>query len=64
MASSERGVALLVAMTAGVASQQAANARDSGTVDDFAVLLDTALDMYAAYFHPSCPDGWTPWPGA
>ena len=24
-------------------------------------LLDPALDMYAAYFSPGRPPGWTPW---
>jgi AcrR family transcriptional regulator len=62
-AASERGVALLVAITAGIASQQAAN--DPGTEapgDRFTPLLNPALDMYATYFSPDRPDGWTPWP--
>ncbi len=62
-ASSERGVALLVALTAGVASQQAANDPGPGPGEDrFTVLLDPALDMYAAYFRPDRPGDWTPWP--
>jgi hypothetical protein len=64
-ASSERGVALLVAITAGVASQQAAN--DPGSADEegrFTPLLEPTLDMYAAYFRPDQPGDWTPWPGS
>ena len=64
-ASSERGVSLLVAITAGVASQQAAN--DPGPADGegrFTPLLEPALDMYAAYFSPDQPGDWTPWPGS
>jgi AcrR family transcriptional regulator len=62
-ASSERGVALLVAMAAGVASQQAANDPSPGDGHDrFTPLLGPALDMYAAYFRPDRPADWTPWP--
>jgi AcrR family transcriptional regulator len=62
-AASENGVALLIAIVAGVGSQQAAN--DSGAGFDegrFVALLDPALDMYAAYFTPDRPRTWTPWP--
>lgn len=61
-AASERGVALLLAMVAGVASQQAAN--DPGRRFDegrFTPLLDPALDMYGLYFDPRRPGTWTPW---
>lgn len=62
-AASERGVALLVAITAGVASQQAANDGGAGVGGErFTPLLGPALDMYAAYFRPDRPDGWAPWP--
>ena len=61
-AASESGIALLLALVAGVGSQH--NANEPGT--DFAesrliALLDPALDMYAAYFSPGRPPGWTPW---
>jgi AcrR family transcriptional regulator len=64
-AASENGVALLLALVAGLGSQQAAN--DSGAGFDegrFVPLLDPALDMYAAYFSPDHPRTWTPWPGS
>lgn len=61
-AASERGVALLVAVTAGVASQQAANDPDPGAGEDrFTPLLGPALDMYAEYFSPDRPADWAPW---
>jgi AcrR family transcriptional regulator len=62
-AESEKGIALLIAIVAGIASQQ--NANDAGSNFDngrFVALLDPALDMYAAYFHPDHPETWTPWP--
>lgn len=62
-AASEKGTALLIAIVAGVASQQSAN--DAGAAFDngrFIPLLDPALDMYAAYFQPNRPRTWTPWP--
>jgi AcrR family transcriptional regulator len=55
-AASERGMALFVAITAGVASQRAANDPEAGDL-----LLEPALDMYAAYFNPDRPNDWTPW---
>jgi AcrR family transcriptional regulator len=62
-AASERGVALLVAITAGLASQQAANDPGPGGGEErFTPLLGPALDMYAAYFSQDRPVGWTPWP--
>jgi AcrR family transcriptional regulator len=61
-AASENGAALLVALIAGVASQQVANDPGAGiTTGRFVVLLDPALDMYAAYFNPDNPPTWTPW---
>jgi AcrR family transcriptional regulator len=62
-AASENGVALLIALVAGVGSQQAANDAGAGFDEGrFAALLDPALDMYAAYFNPDRPPTWTPWP--
>jgi AcrR family transcriptional regulator len=62
-AASERGVALLVTIAAGVASQQAANDPTPGDGEGrFTPLLGPALDMYATYFRPDRPDNWTPWP--
>jgi AcrR family transcriptional regulator len=62
-AASERGVALLVAVGAGIASQQAANDPGAEAAEGrFAPLLPPALDMYATYFSPDRPDDWTPWP--
>jgi hypothetical protein len=56
-------VALLVAMCAGVASQQAANDPSPGSAGErFTPLLSPPLDMYAAYFSPHRPHDWTPWP--
>lgn len=63
-AASEAGVALLVALTAGVASQQAANEPGSTRPGRFAALLSPALDMYADYFSPHRPPGWSPWPAS
>lgn len=62
-AATERGVALLVAMVAGIGSQQAANAPAAREGDErFIPLLGPALDMYAAYFSPGHAPDWTPWP--
>lgn len=49
-AGSERGLALLVAVVAGVASQQLANDPDSSFEEGrFSGLVEPALDMYASY---------------
>jgi hypothetical protein len=61
VAASQSGIALLLALVAGVGSQH--NANEPGT--EFAesrliALLDSALDMYAAYFSPARPASWTP----
>jgi AcrR family transcriptional regulator len=63
-AASDRGVALFVALIAGISTQQLANA-PAADIDDgrFVVLLDPALDMYVGYFAPSHPTDWTPWRG-
>jgi AcrR family transcriptional regulator len=62
-AASEHGVALLLALVAGLGSQQAANDPRAGFNEGrFVPLLDPALDMYAAYFSPDHPRTWTPWP--
>jgi AcrR family transcriptional regulator len=61
-ACSSRGVALLVAIAAGIASQQAANEPDpTGEDRGLGSLLAPALDMYAAFFQPGQPDDWSPW---
>jgi AcrR family transcriptional regulator len=60
-AASPSGVTLLVALTAGVAIQQAAN-EPAAPADAFTPLLTAALDMYASYFDPGRPATWTPWP--
>jgi AcrR family transcriptional regulator len=61
-AASDRGVALFVALIAGISRQQVANdpAAD-GDEGRFAPLLDPALDMYLGYFAPNHPPDWTPW---
>ena len=62
-AASDDGIALLLAIVAGIGSQQAAN--DPTTKYDdgrYTRLLDPALDMYAAHFTPTHPPTWTPWP--
>lgn len=62
-AASQDGIALLLALVAGIASQHSAN--DLGarfTESRLTALLDPALDMYAAYFSPDRPPTWTPWP--
>lgn len=62
-AATDNGVAMYIALVAGVAAQQTAN--DAGTGFDegrYTTLLDPALDMYAAYFTPDHPPAWTPWP--
>jgi AcrR family transcriptional regulator len=62
-AASERGVALFVALIAGVSVQQQANDPDAGIEESrYVALLDPALDMYVGYFAPSRPATWTPWP--
>lgn len=60
---SDRGVALFVALVAGVSAQQQANDPGAGTDEGrYVALLDPALDMYVGYFAPSHPTTWTPWP--
>jgi hypothetical protein len=56
------GVAMLLAVVAGFGSQH--NANEPGTAfaeSPLIALLEPALDMYAAYFSPARPPGWTPW---
>src|SRR5215468_7886797 len=63
-AASEDGIALLLALVAGVASQHSANDPGTGFAESRLIaLLDPALDMYAAYFSPDRPPAWTPWSG-
>jgi AcrR family transcriptional regulator len=60
-AASPDGIALLLAVVAGIASQRSANDPDSGFAESRLIaLLDPALDMYAAYFSPDRPPAWTP----
>ena len=64
-AASESGVALLMVMVGGVGSQHLANERGvEFTQSRLIPLLDTALDMYAAYFSPDRPADWVPGPSA
>ena len=61
-AATDRGVAMLLAVVAGFGSQH--NANEPGTAfaeSPLIALLEPALDMYAGYFSPSRPPGWTPW---
>lgn len=61
-AASQDGIALLLALVAGIASQHTANDPDTGFAEGRLIaLLDPALDMYAAYFSPDRPVAWTPW---
>jgi hypothetical protein len=63
-AASEDGIALLLALVAGIGSQHSANEPGAGFAESRLIaLLDPALDMYAAYFSPDRPPAWTPWPG-
>ena len=63
-AATDDGIALLVALVAGIGSQHSANDPGAGSAEGrLAALLDPALDMYAAYFSPDHPPAWTPWPG-
>jgi hypothetical protein len=63
-AASEDGVALLLALVAGIGSQHSANDAGTGFAESRLIaLLDPALDMYAAYFSPDRPPAWTPWSG-
>jgi len=63
-AATERGLALLLALIAGFGSQHHANEPDTPFAESpLIALLDPALDMYAAYFSPARPAGWTPWTG-
>lgn len=60
-AASENGVALLLVLVGGVGSQHLANERGIDFAQSRLIpLLDTALDMYAAYFGPDRPADWTP----
>jgi len=60
-AASESGVALLLVLVGGVGSQHLANERGIEFAQSRLIpLLDTALDMYAAYFSPGRPANWTP----
>ena len=60
-AASENGVALLLVMVGGVGTQHLANERGIEFAQSRLIpLLDTALDMYAAYFSPGRPPNWTP----
>ena len=60
-AASPRGVALLLIMVGGVGTQHLANERGiEFTLSRLIPLLDTALDMYAAYFRPDQPADWAP----
>jgi AcrR family transcriptional regulator len=64
-AASESGIALLMVMVSGVGSQHLANERGIEFAHSRLIpLLDTALDMYAAYFSPDRPADWTPEPSA
>jgi AcrR family transcriptional regulator len=64
-AASQDGIALLFALVAGIASQHSANDPAAGFAEGRLIaLLDPALDMYAAYFHPDRPPAWTPWSSA
>jgi AcrR family transcriptional regulator len=64
-AASESGIALLMVMVGGVGSQHLANERGvEFTESRLLPLLDTALDMYAAYFSPDRPADWAPEPSA
>jgi hypothetical protein len=63
-AASQDGIALLLALVAGIGSQHSANEPGVGYAESRLIaLLDPALDMYAAYFSPDRPLAWTPWPG-
>lgn len=63
-AASPDGIALLLALVAGIASQHTANEPGTGFAGSRLItLLEPALDMYAAYFSPDRPPAWTPWPG-
>jgi AcrR family transcriptional regulator len=61
-AATQDGIALLLALVAGIASQHNANDPGAGFAQSRLIaLLDPALDMYAAYFSPDRPPAWTPW---
>jgi AcrR family transcriptional regulator len=63
-AASDDGIALLLAMVAGLGSQHSANEPGVGFAESRLIaLLDPALEMYAAYFSPDRPATWTPWSG-
>ena len=63
-AASEDGIALLLALVAGIGSQHTANQPGAGFAESRLIaLVDPALDMYAAYFSPDRPPAWTPWSG-
>jgi hypothetical protein len=60
-AASGKGVALLLVMVSGAGSQHLASERGTEFAQSWLIpLLDTALDMYAAYFSPGHPAGWAP----
>jgi AcrR family transcriptional regulator len=63
-AATERGMALFIALSAGIASMQRSNDQHADSVTGrYVPLLEPALDMFAAYFSPDKPGEWTPWIG-
>ncbi|GAA1276754.1 hypothetical protein GCM10009609_44700 [Pseudonocardia aurantiaca] len=60
-AATEQGLALFIALAAGIASLQLGNDRHSGFDEGrYSPLVEPALDMFAAYFSPNKQPDWRP----
>jgi hypothetical protein len=60
-AASERGLALFITVSAGIASMQLSNDQNADAATaKYLPLLEAALDMFAAYFSPEKPPDWRP----
>jgi AcrR family transcriptional regulator len=60
-AATEQGLALFIALTAGIASHHLGNDQYAGFDEGrYRPLVEPALDMFATYFSPSKPPDWRP----
>jgi AcrR family transcriptional regulator len=60
-AATERGLALFIAISAGIASMQRSNDQHADANSGrYVPLLEPALDMFADYFSPDKPPEWAP----
>jgi AcrR family transcriptional regulator len=60
-AATEQGLALFIALGAGIASLQLGNDQHAGFDEGrYSPLVEPALDMFATYFSPNKPPDWRP----